>query len=86
MYIMGRGPENTIIQSKTLGEPFIFIAAVPRSRRFVDCIVEIGVRDVDFPRGDADYGTVFFVQGDDFEGVLAAEIEIIIGFIARRYQ
>ena len=74
--------KHAIIQPKTFREPIIFIASVPRGGGGVDGVVEIGVCDVNLPGRDADYGPVGFVEGDDFEGVLAAEKEIIIGFVA----
>jgi len=78
---MSRRCKYAIVQTKALREPVIFVSPIAARRRGIDHLVEIWVRDVDFPGRDSDYGSVFFVQGDDFEGILAAEPEVIVCFV-----
>lgn len=70
-----------MIQAKTFCKPCILAAFAAGGGGDVDFIVEGWVGAVEFPGGDADYGTVFFVEGDDFEGVLAVEDEVVVDFV-----
>jgi hypothetical protein len=36
---------------------------------------------VDFVGGDAEDWSILLVQLDDFEGVLTAEVEVVVGFV-----
>lgn len=80
---MRRGSKNTFIQTKGFCEPVIFVSSVAGGRGCVDGVVEIGVGDVDFPGRDADYGSVLLVKADDFKGILAAEEEVVVGFVSK---
>lgn len=39
---------------------------------------------MDFPGRDSNYGAIFFMQTDDFEGVLTTKVEIIVRFVSIR--
>lgn len=72
-----------MIKAEGLGEPFIFVTFAARSGRRVDLVVEGEVRAVEFPRGDADDGTIFSMELDDLEGVLAVEYDIVIQLVPK---
>ena len=84
MSIMIDGRKHAVIQAKGFCEPCILAAFAARGGRCVDFIVEGWVGAVEFPRGDADYGTVFFVKGDYFEGVLAVENQVVVKFVPEK--
>lgn len=73
--------KHAMIQTEGFGEPGILATFAAGGGGCVYFIVKGWVGAVEFPWGDADYGTVFFVEGDDFEGVLAVEDQVVIEFV-----
>lgn len=55
------------------------MAALPRA--CVELLIEVGCRDVKLVGVDANYGSVFFVHSNNFEGVLPAEYYIVVELI-----
>lgn len=81
MSIMVNGGKHAMVQPKRFCEPCVFATFAAGGGGGVYFIIEVRVGAVEFPGGDADYGTVFFVEGDYFEGVLAAEDQIVVEFV-----
>lgn len=81
MSVMINRSKHAMVQPKGFREPCILVAFAAGSGGGVDFIVEGWVGAVEFPRGDSDYGTVFLVEFDKLEGVLAVKNEVVVEFV-----